>query len=59
MNTYNVTTKQVSAARPDYYNVYINGKPASEIKHPSSNPYLKRLSLDELAEVEAKRIKGY
>lgn len=48
-----VTFSQVSK---NYYNVFINGKAVSLIRYPSTNPYLKHLTLPELAKHEADRI---
>lgn len=33
MKTFNVTIQQVSSARPDYYNLIIDGKPMQEMKY--------------------------
>jgi len=54
MSNAQVTTSQVSASRPNYYNVFVNSKPVCEVRFPSSN--LPNKTLQEVAEIQVSRI---
>lgn len=55
-NQVKITTKSIGGQRSNYYRVFINGKEVSVIRHPATNPHLNDKSLEELAQIECKRI---
>lgn len=58
MKTLTVTTvnRNIQGINAKHYGVIVNGKEISLIQHPAKNPLLSKLTLQELAEYESKRI---
>ena len=58
MKNKNIRFAQVSKQRPNHYRLFIGKKEVSEFRYPANNPYLAGKTLQEVAEIEAKRIIG-